>query len=236
MSHHRHILRCFARGNVNPTQSPGSSLRDAEGTCRKALAILLQRFFGRAVQAARPGGAVNFFRAIEFPSAATLESTMRLLLMSILMLAPSLAVAEVWVVRHGSCAEYRSQWNVEQDASGIWVGSVEQEHIGGPCAPATGKVYDSEVRAVIVGDNLFAARRSDAVVCSYYGRIQERRLRGFELCEGSGERLVFALRFPAAAGPRDSRQRDEWMDDPRTYDREQVPRGFNLEVAPGQRR
>jgi hypothetical protein len=56
-------------------------------------------------------------------------------------------------------------------------------------------------------------------------------VRGFELCEGSPLRLTFALRFPLGDNL-EMRQRyqgseqDEFLDDPRTHDRNPLPPEF----------
>jgi hypothetical protein len=69
------------------------------------------------------------------------------------------ALAEVWTVREGECGEWQARWVVDQERSGVWSGSIEQIHIGGPCERRTSRIRRSNVRAVIHGDNVFAVRR-----------------------------------------------------------------------------
>jgi hypothetical protein len=167
-----------------------------------------------------------------------------LLLIVALAASTSSAVAEVWRGREGECGDWRSRWDVRQDQDGVWAGTIDHVHVGGPCGAGTDQTMRTEVQAVIAGESFFAARRAeDRTVCSYHGRIKEDRVRGFALCEGSAERLIFALRFPPG-GDRDARlrhegrqdQQDEFLDDPQTYNRRQPPTGFNLEFQLGPRR
>ena len=165
---------------------------------------------------------------------------MRLTLAGLALLTgASTASAEVWLMREGPCGNWRSRWNVEQDQSGVWVGTIDAVHVGGPCAQGDGQRFRSEVRAVIAGDSLFASRRRvNGTFCSYYATIQGERGRGFELCEQSMQRAVFALRFPPG-GDREARLRheqrsleqqdDDWLDNPQTLDRDRAPPGFNFE-------
>ena len=139
----------------------------------------------------------------------------------------STASAEVWFTREGTCGEWRSRWNVEQDQSGLWVGSMDHMHVGGPCVQGTGQTYTSKVQAVIVGESFFATRHTGNT-CLYHGQIQGDWVRGFELCEGTAARVIFVGRFPP--GERgEARQRydqrpveredDDWLDDPQTLNR-----------------
>ncbi len=146
-----------------------------------------------------------------------------LILVGVALLAgTSSASAEVWLAREGLCGEYRSQWNVEQDKSGIWAGSADHVHVGGPCAQRTGETSKSRVRAAIVGESFFAtlmpepaagAAADPSNVCTYFGRIKEDRVSGIELCRGATP-MIFALRFP----PRRDEQRpleqqdDDWVE------------------------
>jgi hypothetical protein len=117
------------------------------------------------------------------------------------------ANAEVWRAREGQCGEWRSRWNVEQDQDGVWTGSVDHEHIGGRCVQETGTRVRSNVRASIAGENFFATREfAGGQFCSYFGQIQQDRVRGVELCEGSPTRMDFRLRFPASADASQPRQ------------------------------
>lgn len=151
----------------------------------------------------------------------------------ILLLSSSIADAEVWEGREGECREWRSRWFVDQQQDGVWHGNIDHVLLGGPCYQQTGQRSRSVVQATIMGDSFFAARRQDnGTVCSYYGQIQGDRVRGFELCEGNPNRLLFALRFPPG-DTRDARERyqgretDEWLDDPRTLERGRPPQGFS---------
>src|SRR5215207_1858066 len=120
---------------------------------------------------------------------------MRFVLIAFALVAgTSAASAEVWLMREGLCGEYRSRWNVEQDQSGVWVGSADHVQVGGPCAQRTGANNRSRVRAVIVGQEFFAVLQSEPTtgaavhtgpICSYYGPIREDRVRGVEVCEGA---------------------------------------------------
>ena len=175
--------------------------------------------------------------------------TMRPILVALAFVAgTSAASAEVWFSREGTCGEWRSRWSVEQEQSGIWIGSIDQVHVGGPCGQGNGSRVRSEVHAAIVGETFFAMRQTPTGYCSYYGRIREDRARGVELCEtGAGApsgRWTFALRFPPEGG-REARQRseqrpaerpdDDWLDDPQTLDRDRPPPGFNFEFRRGPR-
>jgi len=141
--------------------------------------------------------------------------------------------------RGGTCGEWRSRWSVEQDRSGLWVGWIDQVHVGGPCGQGNGFKVRSQVQAAIVGEVLFATRQTTTGFCSYYGQIRGDRVGGIELCEGPPTgRWTFALRF-APGGEREARQRyeqrpverpdDDWLDDPQTLNRDRPPPGFNLE-------
>src|SRR5829696_756156 len=118
--------------------------------------------------------------------------------------APS---AEVWRVREGQCGEWRSHWNVEQDQNGVWTGSIDHEHVGGACIQGNGSRAQSNVRASIAGENFFATRQFGAgQFCSYFGQIQQDRVRGVELCEGLPTRMAFGLRFPRTGDPSQPQQ------------------------------
>jgi hypothetical protein len=57
------------------------------------------------------------------------------------------------------------------------------------------------------GENFFATREfAGGQFCSYFGQIQQDRVRGVELCEGSPTRMDFRLRFPASADASQTRQ------------------------------
>src|SRR4051794_32058674 len=125
------------------------------------------------------------------------------------MAGTSTASAEVWFSREGSCGEWRSRWNVQQDRSGVWVGSIDQVHVGGPCGQGNGSRVQSEVQAAIVGETFFAMRQTPTGFCSYYGRLREERVGGIELCEAGGAASApwtFALRFLPGGGA-EARQR-----------------------------
>lgn len=165
---------------------------------------------------------------------------MRSVLACLALLAGTSAVfAEVWLVRDGQCGDWRSRWNVEQEQSGVWVGVIDLYHVGGPCIQGTGQTVRIPVKAVIAGESFFASRRTEkGVLCNYYGRLQEDRVRGVALCDGEPHRWIFALRFPPGGGHEAryrheqrslDREDDDWLDDPRTLDRNRPPPGFNLE-------
>jgi len=171
---------------------------------------------------------------------------MRSLLAALAFVAgTSAASAEVWLIREGLCGEYRSRWNVEQDQAGIWSGSADHVHVGGPCQPGTGAKSQSKVRAVISGGVFFAVLQSEptagagantGAICSYYGPIQEDRVSGVEVCEGN-PRMLFALRVPRAGEQRAEQrpleqQDDDWLDNPQTHARDGGPAGFSLEPGP----
>ena len=117
------------------------------------------------------------------------------------------ANAEVWRVREGQCGEWRSRWTVEQDQNGVWTGSIDHEHVGGSCIQGNGTRAQSNVRASIAGENFFATRQfGTGQFCSYFGQMQQDRVRGVELCEGLPTRLAFGLRFPRSADPSQPQQ------------------------------
>jgi hypothetical protein len=161
--------------------------------------------------------------------------------LAILLALPAVA-AEIWQVREGECGDWRSRWDVEQDNDGVWKGMIDHIHVGGPCTPPTGARIRTRVQAIIAGENFFATRQDErGGVCSYYGRLRGDRVRGVGLCEGIPQRLVFALRFPPGETLEDrqrfrGRDRDEFLDDPRTYERGRPPPGFDLEFRIGPRR
>lgn len=160
----------------------------------------------------------------------------------ILVGSVSLAVAqpEVWQLREGQCGEWRSRLTVEQEQSGLWVGSADHVQIGGPCAPATGETRRDEIKATIAGDTLLAVRNAREGLCTYYGRIMDDRVQGVELCEGTPNRMAFALHLRSPTGQRsmrdnDPRQRDDFLDDPRTLDPNNQPSGLDLRFEGGRR-
>ena len=131
----------------------------------------------------------------------------RLIGLSLVLIASS-ASAETWSVREGQCGEWQSRWDIEQDQSGVWVGTIDHFQIGGPCAPRTGETHRSEVRAVIAGENFFAFNtQENGRFCSYVARIiRENRARGVSLCEGNPERRGFVIRFRSQQDPRPMRE------------------------------
>jgi hypothetical protein len=118
----------------------------------------------------------------------------------------SSAHAEVWATREGGCGEWQGRWEVEQDRSGVWIGTIDHYQVGGPCERTTGQAIQSEVRAIIAGDNLFAFRTSENGACSYVAKMQgENRARGIGICEGVPKRFGFVIRFRAAEDRRPMR-------------------------------
>lgn len=129
------------------------------------------------------------------------------LLIGFLACTVSSAQAETWFVREGTCGEWQSRWDVQQDQSGVWFGSIDHFQIGGPCTRATGQTLRSEVRAVIVGENVFAFRTTGDTLCSYVAKMRgENRARGVVLCEGNETRLGFVIRFQAPQDQRPMRE------------------------------
>ena len=124
------------------------------------------------------------------------------------VLVASPALAETWTVREGQCGEWQSRWNIAQDRSGVWVGTIDHFQNGGPCTPRTGETYRSEVRAIIAGENFFAFNtRDDGRFCSYVARIvSENRGRGVSLCEGDPDRRGFVVRFRSQQDTRPMRE------------------------------
>jgi hypothetical protein len=161
---------------------------------------------------------------------------MRTVLSAMILLASGWAAnAEVWRMREGQCGEWRSRWNVLQDESGVWSGTIEHEHVGGPCAQGNATIVQSNVRGTIVGEYFFATRQSGATFCSYFGHMQKDRATGVELCEGT-PRSTFVLRFPPSDDLNlehpQSRQQDELVEE----SQERVPRGgmnFEFRLGPG---
>ena len=85
---------------------------------------------------------------------------------------------------------------VERDPSGVWVGSVDYRHVGGPCVPAEDKLVSSEVRAVIVGEDFFArVTNVGGGTCLVNGRVRGFEIRGASFCSGSPDSTQFALRL-----------------------------------------
>jgi hypothetical protein len=136
----------------------------------------------------------------------------------ILVLAPTTASADVWQSLEGSCEEWQGHWEVEQGPDGVWVGSVEHLHVGGPCEPRNNTRLRSDVRAVIVGDSFFAARKilENGNVCQIYARVAGDRVNGIELCEGLENRVSFTMQM-LPGGNLEPRHRNgeqgDWPDD-----------------------
>ena len=132
----------------------------------------------------------------------------------------SAASAETWNVREGECGEWQSRWNVQQERSSVWVGTIDHYQIGGPCERPSGGTLRSDVRAVIAGDNLIAFRTSEgAGACSYIAKMEgENRARGIGICEGVPRRFGFVIRFRA---PQDQRPIREMPPDVDLLTREQ---------------
>jgi hypothetical protein len=146
---------------------------------------------------------------------------MRLAVIIAALCSASAASAETWTVREGICGEWQARWDVQQEQSGIWVGTIDHFQIGGPCTRATGEVLTSDVRAYFVGENLFAVRTTGRVTCMYTGRmIGENRARGIGVCENL-PRTGFAIRFRA---PQDRRPLREVPPDDEILTQEQRQR------------
>ena len=120
-------------------------------------------------------------------------------IVTVLVSLASPALSEVWIVREGECGEWRSRWNVDQDQGGLWSGTIDHVHVGGPCAAPTGQTHSTDVRAAVAGDHLFALRSlDDGRICNYVAQLdQSNRGRGVVFCEGNDRRGRFAIRFRA---------------------------------------
>jgi hypothetical protein len=105
------------------------------------------------------------------------------------------ARAEEWVSRQGSCYEWEGRWDVRQEPSGVWVGIIDFNHVGGPCSRGSSQFFTFEARAVIAGTDFFARRTTGSIVCNMHGTIRDLEVRGFEVCSGQNAPLAFALRF-----------------------------------------
>lgn len=128
------------------------------------------------------------------------------LIISAAVCSASATSAETWTVREGNCGEWQARWDVQQEQNGVWVGTIDHFHIGGPCVRATGQVLRSDVRAYLVRDNLFAFRMTGDAMCSYAGRITgENRARGVQVCENQ-PRTGFVIRFRAPEDRRPLRE------------------------------
>ena len=148
---------------------------------------------------------------VEHPACSSAERSTgmyKALILALLWFAGTCSAnAEVWRVREGQCGEWRSWWTVEQDQNGVWTGSIDHEHVGGSCIQGNGTRAQSNVRASIAGENFFATRQfGTGQFCSYFGQMQQDRVRGVELCEGLPTRLAFGLRFPRSADPSQPQQ------------------------------
>lgn len=65
---------------------------------------------------------------------------MRIWILALAVACSSAAArAETWLMREGVCGELRSEWDVEQEDSGVWAGIIRHVHVGGPCAHPTGQ-------------------------------------------------------------------------------------------------
>jgi hypothetical protein len=120
-----------------------------------------------------------------------------ILLLAALLLGAAPAAAEQWSSRSGRCFEWQGLWSVERDPSGVWVGSVDMQQVGGSCVRPDNSIMTSEVRAVITGEDFFARlTMGGGASCLMNGRIsRDSEVRGFMLCPGTPQPLTFALRF-----------------------------------------
>lgn len=135
----------------------------------------------------------------------------------LIMLSATAASSETWISREGECLEWSGVWDIERGRSGLWSGYVEFMDVGSECGVGRGARVAGEVTAAIVGLTFFAARQSGPAdqLCTYFGRVRGDRVTGYELCEGSGRRIPFALRLQAAEryGPRRGGTfGDDWLD------------------------
>jgi hypothetical protein len=104
--------------------------------------------------------------------------------------------AEEWTSRSGNCFEWEGRWTVQRDVSGVWVGSLDFQHVGGSCVAPNNSFMTAEVRAATIGEDFYARIVMGAAgSCLANGRIQESEVRGFLLCHGTAQSLTFALRF-----------------------------------------
>jgi hypothetical protein len=131
---------------------------------------------------------------------------MRIFVLALAFMAASPAYAEIWTSREGYCGEWQARWDMQQDQSGVWIGSIEHFHVGGPCQRPTGRILRSEARAVIAGENIFALRLTGRVLCNYTVRlVRENRARGVQVCEGE-QRHGLVMRFRSPPDPRSLRE------------------------------
>jgi hypothetical protein len=119
---------------------------------------------------------------------------MLIFLLLIASIAP--ALSDEWTSRSGQCFEWQGLWTVERDQSGVWVGSIDYQQIGGPCIAGDNSIATSEVRAVIVGEDFFArVITGGSASCLMHGRVRGVEVRGFSLCTGAMQSLAFALQL-----------------------------------------
>ncbi len=122
------------------------------------------------------------------------------------------ASADEWFSREGACSDWKGRWMVGRDQSGVWVGNIDYIHIGGPCSAPDHSQATQEVRAVIVGEDFFARRRSDPGICLLHGRVRGDEVRGHELCDGTAP-LDFTLHLTRGEPEgRDREGHDEWRE------------------------
>jgi hypothetical protein len=112
-----------------------------------------------------------------------------------LMPITSPALSDEWASRTGNCFEWEGYWTVDRDQSGVWIGFIDFQQVGGPCAPPTNSTVTYDVRAAIVGEDFFAHRVFGSTQCNLYGRVRGDQVRGFEICSGVSEPLAFALQL-----------------------------------------
>jgi hypothetical protein len=118
-----------------------------------------------------------------------------LLLLLALLAGAAPASGEEWTSRSGFCFEWHGVWMVERDPSGVWVGTIDYQQVGGSCVPPDNSMVSSEVRAVILGEDFFARVTTGGTSCLVNGRVRGSEVRGFSLCHGNPQSLQFALRL-----------------------------------------
>jgi hypothetical protein len=82
------------------------------------------------------------------------------------------ANAEEWESRGGNCFDWQGRWQVDRDQSGVWVGNIDFDHVGGPCLRASHSRDTQSVRAVIVGSDFFARREGGGTLCMIQGTVR----------------------------------------------------------------
>jgi hypothetical protein len=112
------------------------------------------------------------------------------------------AGAEEWSSRHGDCYDWEGHWDVREQMPGLWVGYADFVHVGGRCGRGTQRTLTYEVRAGMVGEDVFVYRTAGPSQCYMHGKRRPEGVTGFELCSGFAASVPFALRLsPSGRDP-----------------------------------